>query len=138
MIRVQIISPGKIKDAWLDMALQEYVKRLSGAAEVHCHWCKDEKAFQKLIADSQDIIYLDPHGKDLSSEAFSEFFFKEVELRGSKITFAIGGPDGLKNISGPKKISLSKMTFTHQMARLILIEQVYRAFQIRKGSDYHK
>lgn len=138
MIRIQILSPGKIKDAWLEDALQEYLKRLSSYAEVTCHWCKDETAFQKLLSSQKDVIYLDPQGKEYTSEGFSEYMFKEIERGGSKITFAIGGPEGFKDLEGKKKISLSKMTFTHQMARVILLEQIYRAFEIDKGSEYHK
>lgn len=138
MIRIRVISPGKNKDAWLEEALQEYMKRLSPVAEFELIWTKDEKSFAKLI--DEDVICLDPKGKMRDSEGFADFFFKAVESGGSKIAFAIGGSEGFPEgvLEGKRLISLSPLTFTHQMARLILVEQIFRAFEINKGSKYHK
>lgn len=140
MIRIKILSPGKNKDAWLEDALQEYLKRLSPIAEFELIWTKDEKTFEKLIREEKQLICLDPNGKMMDSVAFSDFFLKEVESGGSKIVFAIGGSEGFSEelLKGRKLLSLSPLTFTHQMTRLILVEQIFRAFEISKGSKYHK
>lgn len=139
MIRIKIISPGKIKESWLNEAIQEYIKRLTPVAEFNLLFPKDEKTFAKLLNEEKNCIYLDPAGKTFTSEAFTAYFFKAIEQGGSSITFAIGGAEGFPKDTpiGPT-LSLSPMTFTHQMTRLLLIEQIFRAFEIDKGSSYHK
>jgi len=86
------------------------------------------------------IIAMDETGKQLTSNDFSSYVFKSFEDGGASVSFVIGGADGLPRAiqSSYPLISLSMMTWTHQMARLLLIEQVYRAVEIRKGSKYHK
>ena len=140
MIRIKIISPGKTKESWLSEAIQEYLKRLTSIADFDLVFPKDEKTFSKLLSEEKNCIYLDPNGKTFTSEAFSTYFLKAVEQGGSSITFAIGGADGFPKGcgQGQAKLSLSPMTFTHQMTRLLLIEQIFRAFEIEKGSHYHK
>lgn len=140
MIKIRIISPGKLKDTWLEEAIQEYLKRMTPYAAIELVWTKDEKSFSKLIQSEKNLIYLDPKGKEMTSEQFTAYFFKQVELGGSSLSFAIGGPDGFpKGITeGKALLSLSKMTFTHQMSRLLLVEQLFRAFEIQRGSDYHR
>lgn len=139
MIRIKIISPGKIRETWLNEAIQEYLKRLTPIAEFDLIFPKDEKTFAKLLSEEKNCIYLDPAGKIFTSEAFSSYFLKSVEKGGSSITFAIGGAEGFpKGTVTGQTLSLSPMTFTHQMTRLLLIEQIFRAFEIDRGSNYHK
>lgn len=133
MLKIKIISPGKIKEAYLAEALAEYEKRLKGTASI-------EWVFRDIVPESP-YICLDPKGKTFTSLAFSTFFYAEWEKCASRLTFVIGGPEGLSQeiLSGARHtISLSPLTFTHQFARLILLEQIYRAIQIEKGSPYHK
>jgi 23S rRNA (pseudouridine1915-N3)-methyltransferase len=140
MIKIRLISPGKIKERWLEDAIQEYTRRLIAFASFEFVFPKDDKQLSKLLIAEKRLILLDPSGQEMTSVAFSDFFFREVEAGGSAISFAIGGPDGLPSQvkKGKALISLSQMTFTHQMCRLILIEQIFRAFEIRRGSDYHR
>ena len=140
MIHIKILSPGKIKEQWLQEAIQEYLKRLTPLAHFELIWPKDEKHFTKFVQEEKDLICLDPRGKMYSSEAFTDYFFKEVEKGGSSIAFAIGGAEGFPEglTAGRPLLSLSPMTFTHQHVRLLLIEQIFRAFEIRKGTGYHK
>jgi 23S rRNA (pseudouridine1915-N3)-methyltransferase len=140
MIKIRLLSPGKIKENWLEEALQEYTKRLAPHASFEYLWSKDEKQFVKQLTQEKRLICLDPKGKEMTSEAFATFFFREIEAGGSSVSLAIGGPDGLpdKVKAAWPLLSLSKMTFTHQMVRLILVEQIFRAFEIRRGSDYHR
>lgn len=140
MIKIRILSPGKIKEPWLHEALQEYIKRLTPYARFDLIFTKNEQALEILLHENKKMILLDPEGMALDSQAFSEYFFKAVEMGGTEVSFAIGGPDGFSKETKQNHslISLSKMTFTHQIARLILVEQIYRAFEIRQGSHYHR
>lgn len=140
MLKIKIISPGKVKDAWLDEALAEYVKRLTPVAAFELIWTKDDKQLVKLSKEIPLLICLDPKGKMMSSETFADYFFSRIEKGGSQIAFAIGGPDGFPESmkEGRELLSLSPMTFTHQMARLLLLEQIFRAFEIKRGSAYHR
>ncbi|HJJ37780.1 MAG TPA: 23S rRNA (pseudouridine(1915)-N(3))-methyltransferase RlmH, partial [Methanocorpusculum sp.] len=102
-----------------------------------------EKEGELILANVKEgfsTIALDPYGLSLSSEGFSGIF-REAKLSGRNICFIIGGPLGLSPEllkSVEKKLSLSQMTFTHTMSRLILFEQIYRAFRILQGEPYHK
>lgn len=132
-LKIKIFSPGKTKEPWLQRALAEYEKRLTGAVAIE--WD------QQNLPMKGHFICLDPNGIQSTSPDFSGFLHREFEKQGSRLTFVIGGPTGLPlNIlkKASHSISLSKMTFTHQHTRLLLLEQIYRAFQIRKGTYYHK
>ena len=130
MLRIKIISPGKHKESWLIAALAEYEKRLTIDAKIEWVFPKE------LSLKNEKYSLLDVKGKLLTSEQFSSFLTSDLTH-----TFVIGGPDGpskeiLENASF--RFSLSPLTFTHQFARLILLEQIYRGLQIAKGSLYHK
>ncbi len=122
-----------MKEAWLEAALAEYEKRLTGTAIVE--WELRE------VPPKEPYICLDPKGELLTSPAFSKFLYREWEKCGSRLTFVIGGPEGLTPevvAKASRTISFSPLTFTHQFTRLILLEQIYRAVQIEKGTGYHK
>lgn len=140
MYRIRLISVGKTKEEWLDEAIQEYVKRLQPVALFEFVWAKNDAQLQSLAEKDESVICLDAAGKMYTSEQFSGFLLKELEKGGARLTFVIGGAEGLpaEMKSRYPLISLSPMTFTHQMARLILVEQTYRAFEIARGSRYHK
>ena len=130
MMRIKIISPGKNKEPWLIEALSEYEKRLTRDARIEWVFPKE------LTLKEEKYSLLDVKGKFLSSEEFSAFLMSKPSH-----IFVIGGPDGPpKNISDNAsfKFSLSPLTFTHQLVRLVLLEQIYRGFEISKGSPYHK
>lgn len=99
---------------------------------------------QCVLYVSSGQVCLDEGGRQMTSPAFSDFLFSKLEEGGSRLTFVVGGaeglPPGLKS-NPPKagaKLSLSSMTFTHLWARALLAEQIYRASEIRQGSKYHK
>ncbi len=130
MMRIKIISPGKHREPWLLEALAEYEKRLSREAKIEWVFPKE------LNVKEPKYSLLDVRGKYLSSEQFSTYLMSETSH-----VFVIGGPEGPpKNIieNASFKFSLSPMTFTHQLVRLVLLEQIYRGFEIFKGSAYHK
>lgn len=138
MFTVKIFTIGKNKESWLDEALHEYAQRLKGRLQLEWVLAKDDAALSRLLEKEREFICLDPQGKLMSSENFSKWFFA---LGKSRLTVVIGGPDGLSAALKSKAsalISLSPLTFTHQLARLILLEQLYRAFEIERGSPYHR
>lgn len=140
MLKLKILSIGKTKEKWLEEAFSEYVKRLKPILQVECLWAKDNSQLTEWTQKENCAICLDPTGRLFSSEEFSKFLAGEWEKGGSRLTFVIGGAEGLPLELKKTKtlISLSPMTFTHQMTRLVLIEQVYRTTEIQKGTNYHK
>jgi 23S rRNA (pseudouridine1915-N3)-methyltransferase len=140
MYKIKILSIGKTKERWLEQGMLEYIKRLKPTAKIEYHWTKDEDQLMSLAEKEPFLICLDPQGKTLTSEEFSGFLLEALESGGSRLTFLIGGAEGIP--ASIKKsatlVSLSKLTFTHQLSRLILLEQLYRGFEIAKGSSYHK
>ena len=140
MIRIKLLSVGKTKETWLNDALDEYLKRLTPVAAIEFAWAKNDAQLVSLIEQEPAVICLDAQGTMMTSEEFAGFLQKQLEMHGSRLTLVIGGSEGLpKEIKARYPlISLSRMTFTHQMTRLVLVEQIYRAFEILRGSKYHK
>jgi len=145
MIKISIYSPGKPlgknQESWLNQAMAIYEKRLSSWAEVHWLFPKDDSQLEAQLLKLPSFIALDPQGSTFPSETFSQFLLSEAELKGSRLHFVIGGAEGLSpsiKSRASKLISLSSLTFTHQIARLIIIEQLYRAFTIYHRLPYHK
>lgn len=151
---IRIIFVGRVKERWLKEAFDEYVKRTSRFVRIQIDEVKDEKIMGKdydaikkkegerilkLIKDDF-VIGLDVEGESLGSETFAKALNKAGE-KSKKITFVVGGALGLSKEVLKRcdmKMSLSRMTFTNQMVRLLLIEQIYRAFMIMAGREYHK
>jgi 23S rRNA (pseudouridine1915-N3)-methyltransferase len=159
-MQIRIITVGKIKEKFVQDGIAEYDKRLRPYAKVQIIEVADEKrpgstspatesaAMDKegeriLAAIPEDffVIALDVKGRSWSSEELATSF-REWELSGqNRIAFVIGGDLGFSRAVGTQshmRLSLSPMTFTHPMARLLLLEQVYRAFRILRGEPYHK
>lgn len=136
MFKVKVLTIGRCKEEWLSAALAEYEKRLKGKLSIEWQLAKDDA---QLIEWSihEPYIALDPKGELLTSEAWS----KKMMQLGLRLTFIIGGAEGLPSQilkQAAFRWSLSPLTFTHQITRLILIEQIYRALEIERGSQYHK
>jgi 23S rRNA (pseudouridine1915-N3)-methyltransferase len=138
---ITIYSVGKNKESWLTEALDEYVKRLKGTVKIQWVLLKNDEELENQVFLEKSWIALDPKGKVFSSEEFSKFLIKNIELEKGKLQFVIGSSEGLtpKLRNGAKHLfSLSPLTFTHQITRLVLLEQIYRAIQIHKNTPYHK
>lgn len=150
---IKIITVGSIKEKYLKDAIDEYTKRLSKYTNIEIIEVKDEglvepaKAMSleeekilKHINDKDYLITLEIEGKEFTSEEFAEKLDK-IQLESSNITFIIGGSYGLsQNIKDKSRLhlSFSKMTFPHQLFRVLLLEQIYRAFKINNNESYHK
>lgn len=138
MFKVKILTQGKCKETWLSLSLEEYRKRLSLTMTIEWVLVDSALELKEKALKEPSLIALDSQGKLLSSEEWSKSLFTVWGLRP---TFVIGGAEGLHPAIldyAKDKISLSPLTFTHQMVRLILVEQLYRAIQIEQGTKYHK
>lgn len=159
MLSINIICIGKIKEKYLKDAINEYSKRLTKYCKLNIIELPDEQIPDKLnINISNEIknkecnnilnhlkkdtymICLDLKGKEVSSEEFSKNIEK-ISMLSSNITFIIGGSLGLNETilqKANQKICFSKMTFPHQLIRVFLLEQIFRAFKISNGETYHR
>jgi 23S rRNA (pseudouridine1915-N3)-methyltransferase len=141
MIKIKIYSLGKTKEDWLQNALDLYQARLKSSISLEWILAKNEEQLKQFLKKEINFICLDPKGKQYSSKDFSIFLLKSIREAHSRLSFVIGGAHGIPlSMQAQAKglLSLSSLTFTHQMTRLILAEQIYRAFEIEKGSAYHK
>jgi 23S rRNA (pseudouridine1915-N3)-methyltransferase len=158
-MRITMIAVGKIKEKYLTMGIAEFTKRLTpycrlstievdeermpenpSAGEKAKVLLKEGERILKHVKEGTYLIILDVIGKQASSEELAEKI-NALGISGkSDITFIIGGAFGLSPElvkAADERLSFSKMTFTHQMIRLLLVEQIYRAFKINRGEKYH-
>ncbi len=143
----------KIKVAWIGMtkvpAVQaltaEYLKRLSGYAQLEALAVGSEPALLKLAArapnrPSSTLVLLDSRGRQFTSEEFARFLDDQQNRGPQPLLFAVGPADGFSDLArktASSLLSLGKMTLPHELARVVLLEQLYRAFTILKGHPYH-
>jgi 23S rRNA (pseudouridine1915-N3)-methyltransferase len=140
-VKIRLLMLGKTRRAELRAVIEDYVKRISHGVSIELMEVRDGKAaIKKLDADrAATAVLLDAGGKGLSSEAFAHWL-GELRDRGTReLIFVCGDADGFSaglRERVPQKISLSAMTYSHEMARAMLAEQIYRAFAILSGSSY--
>lgn len=145
MLKINLVCVGKLKENYLKDACGEYLKRLSRFCKVEVRELPEraspkEEAEEVLAALKGYIIALAVEGRQSSSEEFAGKL-QSLADRGAETTFVIGsscGLDGSVKNRADELLSFSRMTFPHQLMRVILLEQVYRAFMINSGSVYHK
>ena len=159
-MKIRVLAIGKIKEQYLKVGIDEYLQRIKPYSQIEIVEVNDEpipdnprpadikKAIDlegqkilKLVKPNDYLIGLDLNKKELNSVEFAAFLNEKFILGGSNISFVIGGSYGLSDELKQRmndSISLSKMTFLHQMTRLILLEQIYRAFKINRNETYHK
>ena len=158
-MKIKIYCIGKIKEQYLRDGINEYLKRISAYSNVEIVEVTDSKVrdnpnlsdIEKAKSEEGDrvlklvkndyLIGLDLNKKEPTSEEFASFLQSKLVEGGSNVSFVIGGSYGLSDALRNRcnsSISLSKLTFLHQMTRLILLEQIYRAFKILNNETYHK
>lgn len=154
-MKISIVAIGRIKEDWLKQGIAEYTKRISKFSDIEIIEIADapeknsvEKAIaeegEKILSrlrDNELVIALDLKGEPLNSLQFAKKVPQWMEMGGARITFLIAGSNGyLPEVleRATARICLSNMTFPHQIARLILVEQLFRAFKITNGEKYHK
>ena len=155
---IQLLTVGKQKEPHLTTAQDVYIKRLSPFCKVlftqlpavRLSDTPSEKEIAKALSQEADSIRkavkglsvpLCIEGKQLSSVAFSQLLTQQIPMRDSAVTFIIGSSFGLDDSIKQQayfKLSMSEMTFPHALASVMLLEQIYRAYQINKGTGYHK
>lgn len=158
-MKIKIVAVGKLKEKYLVTGVQEFVKRLQpycsleivevaegvlvdnpSTAQLNSHFLQEGERVLKHIPDRAHVFLLDLHGEQFSSEGLSAKL-DALSVNGySCFVFVIGGAFGVgTNLQtrANSRWSFSKLTFTHQMIRLLLVEQIYRTFKISKGEKYH-
>lgn len=159
-MKIRIIGIGKIKESYMREAINDYLTRLKpyvtmeivevmdepvsdkpNQSEIEMVKNKEGNKVSRLLKPSDYVIALDLGKKQLRSPEFAKYLEDKFVLGGSNLTFLIGGSYGLSDELKKRandSITLSEMTFTHQMTRLIILEQIYRAFKINRNETYHK
>lgn len=159
MIKITLITLGKLKEKYLRDATDEYAKRLSryckldvielspvnlpekpSQSEIDAALAKEAELIEKRIPGGNCVTALCVEGKSLSSEGLAEFVAANTD-KGKNMCFIIGSSYGLSDTVKQKsdlKLSMSAMTFPHQLFRVMCLEQIYRAFKINEGGTYHK
>lgn len=155
-MKIHLICVGKTDDAYLQEGIQKFVERLKhyipfrltivpdikqvkGLSQVD-QKSREAKAIEKLLTPGDRVILLDERGVNWSSVEFSTFLEKQALFSVPQLVFIIGGPYGFDPslyTRADKLISLSSMTFSHQMVRLFFVEQLYRAYTIQRREPYH-
>jgi 23S rRNA (pseudouridine1915-N3)-methyltransferase len=144
-VKLTIAWIGKTKNPAIQSLTDEYVKRLRQFAEVEGVSLKDETALLKLCGRDgrgarRGLVLFDSRGRQLSSEEFAQFLRERQERNPVPLVFAIGPADGFSETAlkqADSVVSLGKMTIAHELARVMVLEQIYRAFTILKGHPYH-
>ena len=158
MVNIKVVAVGKIKESYLRDEINEYSKRLSRYAKISIIEVDDEKIkdnasikeednvkkeegkrLLKQIKDLDFVLLIDLHGQELDSISFSKIF-EQIINSNSSIAVVIAGSLGFSQEvldHADYRLCLSKMTFTHQVTRALILEQIYRAFKIMKGETYH-
>lgn len=139
MIEIEILAIGKTKEAHLQKAIDDYEKRLLGKIKFTWRYYKKEEDLLLRAKMCPMLVALDVKGTAFSTELLSDWLKKSVEKSKGWVTFVIGGPDGLPpELKAKARISLSQLTLTHQMVRLLFVEQIYRCYTIWTDHPYHK
>ena len=139
--RYKVIAIGKIKKIWIQEGIEVYLKRLPGLEVIEIKdstQTKEERTIKEIIKKNNTLVTLNENGQSFTSKQLA---IKLLNSHNQNITFAIGGASGLSsslNSSASWQLSLSPLTFPHEIARLLLIEQLYRAKSITQGGPYHK
>ncbi len=141
MLRISVICQGRLKEKYYIAACEEYLKRLSSLANVDIIELPEEGDVASRIPKGAYVIALAIEGKKLSSEGLSALFADCAVKGKSRLCLLIGGSEGLSEEvkrAADYRLSMSDMTFPHHLARVMVLEQIYRALSIQAGTKYHK
>jgi len=144
-MKVKVVWIGKTKEAAIASLTDEYLKRISRYAEVEGVSLRDEadliaKFGKRAKSAKFSLVLMDSRGKEFTSEQFAKFLGDYQDRNPLPLVFAVGGADGFSEearLASHQMLSLGRMTLAHELARVVLLEQVYRAFTILKGHPYH-
>jgi len=147
-VKIKIAWIGKTKEPAIASLTEEYLKRISRYVLAEVVPVRDEATLLEMsgrsaatkVGPKSTLILMDSRGKEFTSEQFAKFLGDYQDRNPLPLIFAIGGADGLSDAAraaAQHTISLGKMTLAHELARVVLLEQIYRAFTILKGHPYH-
>jgi 23S rRNA (pseudouridine1915-N3)-methyltransferase len=146
-VKIRVAWIGKTKEPAIQALTDEYSKRISRYIQIETVALRNEAALLELCtrtpakaASKSTLVLMDSRGKEFSSEQFAKFLGDHQDRNPLPLVFAIGGADGFSpetRTASQHMISLGKMTLAHELARVVLLEQLYRAFTILKGHPYH-
>jgi len=138
MLKISIIQIGKTKQKELEALIAEQYKRVQSSVKLEVVTVKAAKDLFEKIPQSSFVIALDVAGKEMTSQELAQFLETRKNQGDSHLVFLIGPPDGFSSypVQPDLKLSLSKMTFSHQTIRLLLAEQIYRAVSILEGKPF--
>jgi 23S rRNA (pseudouridine1915-N3)-methyltransferase len=151
-VKIKIVWIGKTKERAIQELTAEYLKRISRYVSVEGAAVRDEAALLEICGRSDStkgkgsaggkstLVLMDSRGKELSSDEFAKFLEDYQDRNALPLLFAVGAADGFGEVSrsaAQHTISLGKITLAHELARVVLLEQIYRAFTIMKGHPYH-
>ena len=139
--RIRILAVGRVRKGWLNEGVALYLKRLPGLEITELRdggMAREAEAIGAALRAAEQVVVLSEEGQTFDSQAFA----RRLEGSGSeRLAFVIGGADGLDPVLKARaawRLSLSPMTFPHELARLLLLEQLYRAVSIQQGGPYHR
>lgn len=138
-LKLRVLAVGKLRDAGLRALCDDYRSRLRRHVSVEEHEARDDRALEKTITRAGWVVVLDPHGSEVTSTEFAHRVRDWLELGKPEIDFVIGGAEGVPRpvlLRADAKLSLSRLTLPHRLARVLLFEQLYRAFAILKNEPY--
>lgn len=147
MLHITVYAVGKLKEAFWKDAVAEYLKRLGGYAKVEVRELSDSNleresaALLTALPERDPVVLLDVRGKETSSEGIARLIEGYALDGASRLAFVIGGSDGVSEEVKRRanaRISFGPITLPHNLARVVLMEQIYRAFKIMRGEPYHK
>jgi 23S rRNA (pseudouridine1915-N3)-methyltransferase len=141
-LKVLVLAIGRLKEAHFKAAEAEYLKRLQRYADVTLREVKDEPALLKALPEKHKLILLDERGQNRSSEELARTLGDEGQHGGGRtVVFAVGGADGFSEALRARSgliLAFGRITLPHRLARVVLVEQLYRAFTILRGEPYHR
>lgn len=154
-MQVRIISVQRHPQKEVQKLEEEYLKRLAGCVNVQVVNLRpktdaqdkektlreEEKLIQKELRDDEKMVVLDPRGREYATSELARFLAREMGMGTKNLVFLIGGPQGISSKileRAREKWSLSRLTFPHRLVRLLVLEALYRAFDLVRGGPYHK
>jgi 23S rRNA (pseudouridine1915-N3)-methyltransferase len=134
-VRILVLSVGRLRPPWAD-DVEHYRKLLGRHARVEVLEFREDEQLERRIPDRAHVVLLDRQGESLDSEAFAAFLAQRRQV-GADLCFVIGGPFGLDLARADRRLAFGPQTLAHQLARVVLLEQLYRAHKMIAGEPYH-
>ena len=141
-MKIHLGAIGKLKEPYFVAAEEEYKKRLRPYCTLTVHEAKDEAALLAALPQAAQLYVFDERGDAITSAQFAELLGSEAQHGGgAPLAFVIGGPDGHSDVvrkRAKRIIAFGKLTIAHRLVRILVLEQLYRAFKILRGEPYHR